>query len=85
MEINGKKYGFSIEPCFGKVMVEIYKVEKGFSDDKDWHIHLEDKEFGSFWRKPIPSDYQKARIWAEEQMECIRKSNQPITIHSQNT
>ena len=78
MEINGTEYGFNIFPSYGKVQAEIYKVYKFKEGDKT-QIKLLDKEFGSMFRSPNESDYEKARKWTKLQMDCILKANQPLT------
>lgn len=71
--VNDREYNYTIEPLFGKVHAEIYKVIKfKFSNS---HISLLSKEFGSIFRKPNKKDYENAKKWADEQMECIFISN----------
>jgi len=74
MKTNGTEYGFDIFPSYGKVQAEIYKVYE-YSNDKDMHIRLLSKEFGSIFRTPSENDYKKAREWVDLQMKCILKSN----------
>lgn len=77
MKINDREYRYIIEPRFGKVTAEIYKVEKSIMGFEH-HIHLIDKEFGKWHRKPVKEDYVKARKWAEEQMQCIYHANKDL-------
>jgi len=74
MIVNGKEYGFSIFPSFGKVQAEIYKVSV-FRDGEKMHLRLLNKEFGSIFRTPNENDYEKAREWAKLQMKCILEAN----------
>lgn len=77
MKINNREYGYSIEPMFGKVRAEIYKVSKSLTIKArhDVHIHLLHKDFGRWYRKPIREDYEKAREWVNEQLGCMFRAN----------
>lgn len=76
--INGRRYGYTIEPYYNKVRVEIYKVEeiKIIDTLKEVNIHLLDKSFGKwYYIKPVKEDYEKAKKWAERQMKLIEIAN----------
>lgn len=77
MKINNREYGFTIEPYSGRVFVEIYKISAPLTKlaNKDIHINLISRKFGKWYRKPIKSDYEKARDWAKYQMQCILDAN----------
>jgi hypothetical protein len=73
MKIKDTEYGFSILPNCGKVEAEIYRISE--CGPAEFHIHLLSKRFGSMFRKPIETDYIKARVWADEQMRSIFNAN----------
>ncbi len=76
MEINGKKYGFTIKPRFGYVNAEIYEVTNiKFTDGKFMELHLLSRDFGSAFRTPNENDYKKAREWVDLQMNGILTAN----------
>ena len=72
------KIGYTVLPRFDKVRAELYKIV--VLGDKDVHIHLLDKEFGSIWRKPIEQDYVVAKEWIDIQIKCIKDNNANITF-----
>ena len=80
LKINNREYGFTIEPYYGKVIAEIYKVSTPLIklNQNDVHIRLLSKKFGKCFRKPIESDYNDARKWALEQMKFIEEANKNI-------
>jgi len=77
MIVNNTEYGYTIEPFFDKVRVEIYKVSKPLAtaSGNKVHLHLMDKAFGAWYRKPTKEDYVDAKEWAEDQMMCIYHAN----------
>lgn len=78
MKVNNTEYGFTINPSYGKVVAEIYRVATPIIKiGKDnLHIHLIKKEFGKWYRKPIEKDYEDARLWINQQMKYIQKANE---------
>ena len=66
-----KEYKYEIYPFFNKVKAEISFECKitGFN------LHVLDKSFGSFLRKPIESDYLKAEKWVKNQLKYIENAN----------
>ena len=77
MIVNGREYGFLIEPFFNKVRAEIYSINKTFKEPI--HISKIYKEFGSTLRLPIESDYKEARKWVDNQLSYIENANKELT------
>lgn len=76
MNINGREYGYTIEPFFDKVVAEIYKVsDSELSSGKPMHIHMTKKEFGGFFRGIREQDYIEAKEWVDCQMKSIYHAN----------
>jgi len=77
MVVKEIEYGFNINPNYGKVEAEIYKIID-VGNTKGIQIRLLNKEFGSLFRTPNEKDYKKAREWVDLQMKCIMESNSYI-------
>ena len=76
MIVNGREYGFLIEPFFNKVRAEIYSIDRTFK--VPMHISKIYKEFGSTFRLPIESDYKEAREWIDNQLSYIENANKEL-------
>ena len=76
MIVNGREYGFLIEPYFNKVRAEIYAIDRTFK--LPMHISKISEEFGSVFRLPIESDYKEARKWVENQLNYIENANKEL-------
>ena len=76
MKVNNREYGFSIQPHFGKVLAEIYRIEKPIGKFAEpLHIHLVSKNFGKWYRDTKTEDYKQARLWVDDTLLKIFTAN----------
>lgn len=79
MEVKGRNYDYLVEPFFGKIKAEVYKIIENqtvaLEKHRDTHIHLTKKTFGKWYRGITNQDYKDAREWAETQLKAIYFAN----------
>ncbi len=71
MEINGTKYGYTITPSVDGVHAEIHRVA-----DSGTKMYVVDRTFGWLFIPITDKHYEKAKVWAQNQLVQIYKANQ---------
>lgn len=79
MEVKGRNYDYLVEPSYGKIRAEVYKIIENptmaLDKHRETHIHLAKKTFGKWYRGITDQDYKDAREWAEAQLKAIYFAN----------
>ena len=77
MIVNDTEYGYTIEPSYGKVRAEIYKLMylEAHPEWKPLQIHLDSKNFSGVFRRTNRQDFVDAREWADQQLKNIYHAN----------
>ena len=79
MKVNNQEYGFTIEPSGNKVRVLIHRIGVHlFFKGKEVYFTIQQKSFGRWFREPTKKDYEKARKWADDQLQNIFHANKDI-------
>ena len=78
--MTNNEFGFTIEPHFGKVLAEVYRVSKYSSKHitTPLHISVAKKEFGGGFlgfREVTDKDFKDARAWAKDMLTQIHHAN----------